>query len=89
MKYGSMVYVYDWIMEEHQSTDIDYQPIWDDDYIEDSMRQYYTEFDEDRRGGSRFWYYTFPQAEFAKNGIIHGLLIATRWRVLLKREGLM
>ena len=27
MKYGSMVYVYGWMMEEHQLIDIDYQPI--------------------------------------------------------------
>ena len=47
MKYGSMVYVYDWMMEEHQPNVIDYQPIRDNDYIEDSMTQHYMEFDED------------------------------------------
>jgi len=31
-------------MEEHQPIDINYQPIWDDDYIEDSMMQHYMEF---------------------------------------------
>ena len=42
-----------------------------DDYIEDSITQQYMEFDEDRRGESRFWDHTFPQAEFAKDGIVH------------------
>ena len=54
MKYGSMVYVYGWIMEEHQPTGIDYQPIRDDVYIEDSMTQHYMEFDEDHRGKFTF-----------------------------------
>jgi len=27
MKYGSMVYMYGWVMEEHQPIGIDYQPI--------------------------------------------------------------
>ena len=49
--------------EEHQLIGIDYQPI----DIEDSMTQYYIEFNEDRRGESRFWDHTFPQAEFAYN----------------------
>jgi len=48
-----MSYVYGWMMEEHQPIDIDYQPIRDD-YIEDSMAQYYMEFNEDRRDESRF-----------------------------------
>jgi len=30
------------------------------------------EFDEDRRGDSKFWDHTFSQAEFTKDGIIHG-----------------
>ena len=37
MNYESMMYVYGWIMEENQPIGIDYQPICDDDYIEDSM----------------------------------------------------
>jgi len=59
------------MMEEHQPIGIDYQPIRDDDYIEDSMTQHYMEFDKDR-GESRLWDHTFPQTEFAKDGIIHG-----------------
>ena len=47
MNYGSMMYVYGWMMEEHQPIDIDHQPIRDDDYIEDSMTQHYMELDED------------------------------------------
>jgi len=35
------------------------------------MTQHYMEFDEDRRGESRFWNHTFLQAEFAKDGIAH------------------
>ena len=54
VSYESMVYVYGWMMEEHQPIDIDYQPIRDDDYIEDSMTQHYMEFNEDRQGESRF-----------------------------------
>ena len=46
---------------------IDYQPIRDDDYIEDTMTQYYGEFNEERWGESRFWDHSFPQAEFAYN----------------------
>ena len=34
--------------------------------------QHYMEFNEDRRGKSRFWNHIFPQAEFAKDGIVHG-----------------
>jgi len=49
IKYGSMVYVYGWMMEEHQPIDIDYQPIQDDNYIKDSVTQHYMEFDEDRQ----------------------------------------
>jgi len=37
MNYESMVYVYDWMMEEHQPIGNDYQPILDDEYIEDLM----------------------------------------------------
>jgi len=36
------------MMEEHQSTGIDYRPIRDEEYIEDSMMQHYMEFDEDQ-----------------------------------------
>ena len=46
MSYGSVMYLYGWIIEEHQPIGIDYQPIRDD-YIEDSMTQYYIEFDEE------------------------------------------
>ena len=46
-------------MEEHQPIGIDYQPIWDYDNIKDSMTQHYMEFNEDRRGESRFWDHTF------------------------------
>jgi len=60
------MYVYDRMMEEHQPIGIDYQPILDDDYIEDSMTQHYMEFNENRQGESRFWDHTFPQAEFDK-----------------------
>ena len=55
MNYESMVYMYGWMMEEHQPTDIDYQLIQADDYIEDSMTQHYMEFNENCRGESRFW----------------------------------
>ena len=61
MNYGSMVYVYDWMMEEHQPIGIDYQLIRDDDYIEDSMTQDYMGFNEDRRGEIIFWDHTFPK----------------------------
>ena len=54
INYGSMVNVYSWMMEEHQSIDIDYHPIRDNDYIEDSMMQHYMEFDEDHHAESRF-----------------------------------
>jgi len=74
MKYGSMIYVYGWMMEEHQSIGIGRQSIWDDIYIEDSITQQYMEFDEDRRGESRFWDHTFPQAEFAKGDINHSFI---------------
>jgi len=53
MKYGSIVYVYRWLIEEHQPIDIDYQPVRDD-YIEDSMMQHYMEYDKNHRGESRF-----------------------------------
>ena len=43
---------------------------------------------ESFRGKLRFWDHTFPQIEFAKDGIVHGSL-GTRGRVLLKREGPM
>ena len=59
-------------MEEHQPISIDYQPIQDDDYIKDSMMEYYMEFNEDHRGESKFWDHTFPQAEFAYNNMDHG-----------------
>ena len=42
------------MMEEHQPIDIDYQQIWDDHYIEDSMTQHYIEFNEDHRDESKF-----------------------------------
>ena len=61
MKYESKVYVYDWMMEEHQPIGIDYQPIQDNDYIEDSMTQYYMEFNKDHRGESRFWITLSPK----------------------------
>ena len=35
MNFGSMVHVYDWVIEEHQPISIDYQAIQDDDYIKD------------------------------------------------------
>jgi len=53
MKYESMMYVYTWMMEEHQPFGIDYQLIRDG-YIEDSMTQHYIEFNEDHRSESRF-----------------------------------
>jgi len=59
-------------MEEHQPIGINYQPIRDDNYIEDSMMQHYMEFNKDRRGKSRSWDHTFPQAKFAKDVIVHG-----------------
>ena len=46
MNYRSMVYVYGWIMEKHQIIGVDYQPIRDDDYIEDSMTQHYMELND-------------------------------------------
>ena len=58
--------MYSWMMEEHQPIGIDYQSIRDD-YIEDSMTQYYMEFNEDHRGESRFQNRTFSQAELAYN----------------------
>ena len=63
--------MYGWMMEKHQPVGIGYQPIRDD-YIEDSMTQYYMEFDENCRGKLRFWDHTFSQAEFDKYGIVHG-----------------
>ena len=42
------------------------------------MTQHCMEFDEDRRGELRFWEHTFPQTEFAKDSIVHVLLIETR-----------
>ena len=33
MNYGSMMYVYGWMMEKHQPIGIDYQLIRDDDYV--------------------------------------------------------
>ena len=72
MNYGSIAYVYGWMMEEHQPIDINYQPIQDDAYIEDSMTQHYMEFNEDHRGESRFWDHIFSQAEYAKDGIVRG-----------------
>ena len=32
------------------------------------------EFDEDHQDELRFWDHTFPQAEFAKDGIVHGFI---------------
>ena len=58
-----MVYMYGWMMEENQTIGIDYQTIRDD-YIEDSITQYYMKFNEDRQDESRFWDHTFSQAEF-------------------------
>jgi len=72
MKYESMVYVFAWMIEEHQPIGIDYQPIQDDDNIEDSMMQPYMDFDEDRQGESRFWDHTFLQAKFTEHRIVHG-----------------
>ena len=40
------MYMYGWIIEEHQPIGIDYQQIRDEDYIEDSMTQHCMEFDE-------------------------------------------
>ena len=57
---------------EHQPIGIDYQPIQDDDYIENSMTQYYMEFNEDLPGVSKFWDHTFPQAEFIYNSMVEG-----------------
>ena len=54
-------------MEEHQPIGIDYQLIRDNNYLEDSITQHYMKFNEERRGESSFWDYTFPQAEFAYN----------------------
>ena len=54
MNYESMMHVYGWMIEECQPIGIDYQLIWDDDYIEDSMTRHYMEFSEDRRGESIF-----------------------------------
>jgi len=42
------------------------------------------EFDEDRRGESRFWDHIFSQAGFVKDGIVH-VLIGTRERVSFLR----
>ena len=53
MNYESMVYVYGWLMEEHQPIGIDFQPIRDD-YSEDSMTQHYMEFNEDREVSQDF-----------------------------------
>jgi len=61
MNYGSMVYEYGWMTEEHQPIGINYQPIRDDDYIEDSMTQHYMEFNEGQQGESIFWYNTFSK----------------------------
>ena len=74
MNYGSTVYVYGWMMEEHQLIGIDYQPIRDDDYIEDLMTQHYIEFNEDRQGESKFWNHAFYQPEFIKDGIAHSYI---------------
>jgi len=60
IKYGSMVYVYGWMMKDHQPIGIDYQPIRDDNYIEDPMTQHYMDFGEDPRGKVRFWSHPFP-----------------------------
>jgi len=81
MNYGSMVYVYDWMMKEHQPIGIDYQPIRDNDYIKDLMTQHYIEFNEDRRGESIFWDHTFPWEEFAYNSMARGL---TKFSLTLK-----
>ena len=62
-----MVYVYDWMMKEHQPIGIDYQPIQDENYIKDSMTHYYMKCDEDHRDESRFWDHTFTQTEFDKS----------------------
>ena len=40
MKYVSMEYVYGWMMEEHQPISIDYQPIRDNDYVEDKTQNH-------------------------------------------------
>jgi len=63
--------MYGWMIEEHQPIALDYQPIRDDYYIEDSMKQYYMEFNDDHLGESRFWDHTFPKTEFAYNNIDH------------------
>ena len=68
-----MMYLYGWKMEEHQPIGIDYKPIWNDDYIEDSMTWHYIEFNEDRLGELRFWDHTFPQTEFVFNSMARGL----------------
>ena len=52
--YGSMLYVYSWMIEEHQPIGINYQQIRDKNHIEDLMMQRYMEFDEDHRDKSRF-----------------------------------
>jgi len=49
--------------------------------LKDSMTQCCMEFNEDRRGESRFWDYTFPQVEFAYNNMAHSL---TRFPRMLK-----
>ena len=66
MNYESMVYVYGWMMEEHQLIGINYQLIWHN-YIEDSMTQHYMKFNEDQWDESRFWDHTFSWAEFDKS----------------------
>ena len=54
MNYEIMMYVYRWMIEEHHPIGIDHQQIRDEDYIKDSMRQHYIEFDEDQQDESRF-----------------------------------
>ena len=54
MNYGSMMNVYGWMMKKHQPIGNNYQPIQDDDDIEDSLTQYYMEFNEDHRGDEDF-----------------------------------
>ena len=85
MNYGSMAYVYGWMMEEHQPIDID-QSIRDDDYIEDSIAQHCMEFDEDHQDESRFRDHTFFKVEFDKSNKKYKATANKKMREILFEE---
>jgi len=73
-------------MEEHQPIGIDYQPIRDNDYIEDSMTQLTWSLMKIVEANQDFGITLSFKPSLLKMASFTVLLIGTRGRVFLKRE---